>query len=376
MASDSTKGCKEEFQRTVNVWVTQSKSLRILIFGKTGTGKSSLINTLFSEQVAKEGDTIFAETTAVECYTRTISVIVNDVRVTLWDTPGLKDPYSDGKKTISEIEETCLPDVDLFVYCTRFDQIRLSQEDVECIRDITKAFGGAIWKRALFALTFANQASVPPSSQATLENFFVSREGQWTEALHRVVKDNVNLEEVSLGKINSIPVIPTGYRNERLPGDRQWFTNFWVACLLRVNFFSIPALIRVSGDRINSKAERALAGRVVGQRVAEIGDNLDESRKEMSQLENEIVGRVIGQNVAAMGGRIDSDLGEEEEGEREVVDPSQVVMDTLVAAIRNDQENVPARFLRQAGNAWTRYGTVALFVAAGTAVVANFLGRF
>lgn len=374
MAAADTSHCKEEFQRTVNVWVTQSKSLRILIFGKTGTGKSSLINTLFSEEVAKEGHSIRSETVAVECYTKTISVVVNDVRVTLWDTPGLKDPNTDCKRTIREIEEKCLTDVDLFVYCTRFDQSRLGQDDVDCIRNITRAFGGAIWKRALFALTFANKTSVPPSSQATLEEFFKSRESQWRDALLGIVKDNVKPDEMPIGKIESIPVIPTGYRDQRLPGDKPWFTDFWVACLLRVNFFSIPALIRASSDRVKSEAERAIAGRVVGQRCAELGDNMDTSRGEMSELESAIVGRVIGQRVATRGGRINSALLEdnkEEEGQLvEGVDSSQM-MHYLVTAIREDQESLRTRFFRWAGNTWTDYGTYALFAAAGVGIAAK-----
>jgi predicted GTPase len=165
-------------QRTVDVWVNRSKSLRVLVFGKTGAGKSSLINTLFGDEVAREGDTLYSETKVVRCYTRMITLIVNDVHITLWDTPGLKDPFSDGKETIKEIGEKCgIHDIDLFVYCTHFDQTRLGQDDVDCIRDITKAFGDGIWKRALFALTFVNQATIPPSNKTqNLQEYFQFRE--------------------------------------------------------------------------------------------------------------------------------------------------------------------------------------------------------
>ena len=93
----------EGARRTVDVWVDRSKSLRVLVFGKTGAGKSSLINTLFDDLVAKEGDTLYAETKVVCSYTRMITLIVNGVHIMLWDTPGLKDPFSDGKETIKGI---------------------------------------------------------------------------------------------------------------------------------------------------------------------------------------------------------------------------------------------------------------------------------
>ena len=247
-------------------------SLSIVFLGKTGTGKSSLINTLFGKMVAKEDSRRSYKYTF---YTEPepITVIVNDVCVTLWDTPGLKDPFSDGKKTIKEIQDKCLPNVDLFVYCTRFNQTRLGQDDVDCIRDITNAFGAEIWTRAVFALTFANTARIPPGEETSLEEYFISRVTEWKEVFHSVVRQNVDLTKLPIGKINSIPVVPTGYRSEPIPGNGQWFNIFWMACLSQMALNSITSFIRTTGDRM----DRHVTGRVVAQRLAEIGDSLEAS---------------------------------------------------------------------------------------------------
>jgi energy-coupling factor transporter ATP-binding protein EcfA2 len=347
----------EGARRTVNVWVDRSKSLRVLVFGKTGAGKSSLINTLFGDEVAREGDTLYSETKVVRCYTRMIALIVNDVHITLWDTPGLKDPFSDGRETIKEIGEKCgIGDIDLFVYCTRFDQTRLGQDDVDCIRDITKAFGDGIWKRALFALTFANQATIPPSNTTqTLQEYFQLREKEWKKGLHRIIKDNVNPMggELSVGKIDAIPVISTGYGDRPLPGGTNWFVNFWAACLSQVKFFTIPALIRAASDRVQSKLERAITARIVGQRVAEVGDHIRQ------ELEAEM----------------QTDEPGNHEPEQALPPQLRIVAtmewaDILIEAIQNDLQTRTTPFIQTFGHTLAQHKTgLLLSLVAGVAIV-------
>ena len=258
--------------------MAEESKLRVVVFGKTGTGKSSLINSLFlsnDSSVAKEGHGLFSETKSVGCYTKMVTMIVNDVHVALWDTPGLKDPHSDGEKTIKEIGDRCgIGDIDLFVYCTRFDQPRLEKDDVDCIRDITKAFGNGIWKRALFALTFANQATLPPSvTDKSLFEYFQFHLEQWREGLHHFVKEHVR--ELSSQAISSIPVVPTGYKNLPLPDNRFWLFEFWSACVAQVKFFALPAMKRMADDRIKDEVERTAIAGVFEKRMAKEPESAD-----------------------------------------------------------------------------------------------------
>ena len=329
---------EEREQKLIYAWVFGSKSLNILIFGKIGAGKSSLINTLLKEQVAEEGEGIYSKTKEVESYTRTIrpiETIIHDVRVTLWDTPGLRDPFTDGKKTMSAISEVCC-NVDLFIFCTRLDQTRLSHDDVDAIRDLTAALGENIWKRAIFALTFANKTH--PSSGQPDPDYLQSRVAEWESGLRDLVRTQVE-------NINSstIPVIPTGYKEEPLPDGGKWFTPFWEACLARVRYNSLPAFLRVNKDRwIDPETRHQIASRVIAHRLKEIGDVIDD-------IDPELIPKKV--------------------------DPVQM-LDVVADAIQSDEDNVIARTFRKVGLAWESYGTPVLLAAGATVLAAKLIKSF
>ena len=265
---------KEAVQKAVDQWLDNSNSICIVVFGKIGAGKSSLINTLFKEKLAKEGSTLYSETKVVKRYTKShritfhqIQYEVNGVHVTVWDTPGLKDPFAtqDHNEMLRGICDECdiYNKVDLLVYCTSFKQMRLEDGEVDCIRDITEVFGGEIWNKALFALTYANQA-VPSS-------IIKSRGEEWKEIIYRAMKEKV---PAAMEDNKIIPVIPTGYREERQP--EGWFTNFWTACLSQVIFYNIPALIMSTGDQVQVKVEPDITAKVIGQRIVKLGGGVQQ----------------------------------------------------------------------------------------------------
>ena len=276
---------QQNYDETILKWVLESKSLNILIFGKVGAGKSSLINTLLNEKVAVVGHTIFPETVEVESYTGTVpgrtgfikqfKTIINDIRVTLWDTPGLQDPTTDDndepqdKHTLGEIAKVCGGDkIDLFVYCCPIDQVRLTKGDVDAIHQLSVALGERVWVRAIIALTSANKLSV--DANQSFSNQLKARVEEWKGGLHSVVAKyatNIN--------VKGIPVVPTGNnRDELLNGEVDWFTPFWDSCLLRVSFESIPAFLRANKETWIEIKER-IAAKVISNRLKEIGDTLE-----------------------------------------------------------------------------------------------------
>ena len=259
--------------------VAQSKSrgLRIFIFGKTGVGKSSLINTLFGKKIAEEGESIYSQTREVVAYAEnrsitTVHSTIDDIDITLWDSPGLKDPETNEEQTLRDIQKNCR-DVDIFVYCTSLTQRRIGQDEFDSIENLTRTIGEDLWKKGLIALTFANELCPPPLSTKSAEEYLYERVSDWRTALRSaVVKSGVNKKDAE-----GIPVVPTGYQNYPLPGTTkdEWVFVFWSECLSRARFISLPAILHVKRAEL-LESQLTSTERKIQERLMAIGDQIED----------------------------------------------------------------------------------------------------
>ena len=140
------------------------KPLQILVCGKAGVGKSTLINSFFGNKVVdekdpgSEGGDLSAGTTKVESRKFQLGRIPVDI----FDSPGLQsdeDP-SVMEKYLLDIYEKC-KDVDLFLYCFDMTSDRFTRDDITTLEKFNKRFGESFWKRCVLVLTKANLVHIP-----------------------------------------------------------------------------------------------------------------------------------------------------------------------------------------------------------------------
>lgn len=226
------------------------KPLSILMIGKTGAGKSALVNGLVGKKVSVEGAILTAVTKEVKSYEFT----KGDTPFIVFDSRGLQDAAFSDTKTLQQIRTklvaTCkCSEVDLVVYCLDMTRLRIEASDVAAINHLTEGFTDELWKRAVFVLTFANRVEPSPEYSGTDEEFFRERLQQFVTEIRQLVPGV------------SIPVVPVGYwlktnripEPYKLPDREDWFNDFWFTCLSRMEEGAAISLLLSQASRIKVK---------------------------------------------------------------------------------------------------------------------------
>ena len=245
-------------------WSNQHE-LKILVTGKTGQGKSTLINGILGTKVAKEGARATRCTTEVAEY----SVTIQDVPVTVFDSPGLQDRTENEEVYIQNMREKC-KELSLILYCTKMINPRLTDDDKHAMKKLTEAFGEGFWNYAVFVLTFANKEDCSRQDdrdddveepdyndkegwQTLKKKRFEGRLKLWEKELKQFLIKEVGVHHDIAEKIL---VVPTGDYKQTcenreplcLPDRDNWFIRFWDACCLRVK--ETKLFLQVNQDRI------------------------------------------------------------------------------------------------------------------------------
>lgn len=230
-------------------WLEHIKSVNVIVTGKTGVGKSTLINSLVGKEVTKEGDALRPETMEVTSHVAS----VGGVDVAIWDTPGLQDGMENEKKYIDDMVTKC-SGYDLVIYCSSMTESRFGvSDDVKAISILTKTFGESLWEHTVFVLTRCNQV-MPTKKDPDMRH----RKFQlFCEIIPKVLIKCGVAESLA----NLVPVIPAGYIEEDgsgrdiLPLTKDWLSNFWNISLVRMREGAQPAMVKANIHRIKKEED-------------------------------------------------------------------------------------------------------------------------
>jgi len=255
-------GCSVKEKVQLEKWVKKAKSLNVLITGKTGAGKSTLVNSLIGRIVAPEGDDFEPKTCEVKEYVHEDSD--NGLKITVWDSPGLQDGTGKDDEYLQDMVKKC-KQIHLLLYC-----ISLKEERSDLVREesaiskFTNAFGKDIWRNCVFVLTYGNMMQSRLETQTNNDNpsaadqQFKRRISQWTEK----IKGALEKEGIRGQLLHKIPVEVAGHYNQpSLAQWDYWLGNLWYRCLKTMKEEAKPVLLQLNQERltVNNVPEEVFA---------------------------------------------------------------------------------------------------------------------
>lgn len=240
-----------EMQGHLKDYLNEGRSVKIFIAGKMGVGKSSLINSIYGAELAKEGNSAAAVTGNIISFTASIPTPCdgdnNSVSsLTVWDSPGFGDVFATNREKMIQELIIIVNEAHILLYC--FDiRGRLTRDDCEGIVEITKRVRPDIWRNAVFVLTFCNELNQPTNRNVDHVQFFAEKFKSWHEQITKVLREKA---DVPRNIVDEISVTACGYRNMQPPGYRNWYTTFWTSVFQRIRDDGQSALLKLSYMRL------------------------------------------------------------------------------------------------------------------------------
>ncbi|PON42742.1 Chloroplast protein import component [Parasponia andersonii] len=207
-------------------------SIRILVLGKTGVGKSATINSIFDQ--AKTTTDAFRPATD---HIQEVVGTVNGIRITIIDTPGLLPPSASNAKRNKKILLSVKRFIrksppDIVLYFERLDLACKSYNDFPLFKVITEVFGAAIWFNIILVMTHSSSA-LPEGPNGYPVNYesYVSHYTDFVQQhIHQAVSDP--RLEIPVLLVENHPECKKNIKGEKiLPNGQVWRSQFLLLCI-------------------------------------------------------------------------------------------------------------------------------------------------
>lgn len=232
-------------------------SVDLLVVGKTGVGKTTLINGLFmepneqdvgepsrTERVTPRNLTILSpkierspsqEGSEDEVHGSSKATYRKSITIRLNDTPGIEALTGIGKKAnrqkyLNEHSEYYRR-ADIILYCLRMDD-HVREVDVEFMQFLLKQFGERLWVKVIIVLTFANRVAVDYEPERKKEVYDAKKERMKEKILEALQQAGVPKQCILNRDDESFKICVAGHPiKRRLPECDDWTCSFIVDCL-------------------------------------------------------------------------------------------------------------------------------------------------
>ena len=208
----------------IEEWLKKNNKYRILLTGKMGTGKTTLIKGL-KENYVPENQSLLPHTKIVTPY----NFDREGFNFILFDTPGLEDT-EDSSHDLEYINDMVKKSrkPDLIIFAVKMSDT-FRDEDTNAIVNISNAFGWKVWENAMFVLTNANMVTKVGYSPESIESklHFSTTYNEHYYSITNILRSNRVHEDI----VNSISVIPVGLVSQpKITSDIRdvsWIDELW-----------------------------------------------------------------------------------------------------------------------------------------------------
>ena len=205
-------------------------TIRILVIGEGGSGRSSLVNNLLGEEPPDD----ISEPGFARAPANIITRQSKEYPVVFHEATG-EVQYNESDQEYFTAIQSLVQDEKpaIVVLCLKLNETRIRTSIIRFIKEHHKA--GINWRTLLIALTFADSISIPRSVRQQ-ENwdegeYFNDRVKMWSDTLRTKLVTEVGILDEA---VRHIPMTPTSSLSEdKLANQKQWYTEFW-QCLVDV----------------------------------------------------------------------------------------------------------------------------------------------